>query len=167
MLVRLSYKPPCPGGHNEDRKWHYAAPPRRAMVPARNRRRLNWPVPIARRGRGSAEVDLKATFSYNPHVLADTTKIENGIMPPPPRRAMVPDRNCRQLNCPVPIAHRGGGSAEVAFSYKKTFRIVSTCKVDLNPLNKRIHRTAIALGGMFSQRSWQNSSLIGHRCSCR
>ncbi len=26
-LVRLSYKPPCPGGHNEDRKWHYAAAP--------------------------------------------------------------------------------------------------------------------------------------------
>ena len=35
-------------------------------------------------------------------------------MPPPPRRAMGPDRNCRQLNCPVPIARRGGGSAEVA-----------------------------------------------------
>ncbi len=42
-------------------------PPRRAMCPARNRRRLNWPVPIARRGRGSAEVDLKTTFSYNIH----------------------------------------------------------------------------------------------------
>ncbi len=36
---------------------------------------------------------------------------------------MGPDRNCRQLNCPVPIARRGGGSAEVALetilSYKK------------------------------------------------
>ncbi len=46
-----------------------------------------------------------------------------GIMPPLPRRAMVPDRNCRQLDCPVPIAHRGRGSAEVdlkaTFSYKK------------------------------------------------
>ncbi len=44
-------------------------------------------------------------------------------MPPLPRRAMVPDRNCRQLDCPVPIAHRGRGSAEVdlkaTFSYKK------------------------------------------------
>ena len=44
-------------------------------------------------------------------------------MPPLPRRAMVPDRNCRQLDCPVPIAHRGRGSAEVGlkatFSYKK------------------------------------------------
>ncbi len=61
------------------------------------------------------------TLSYNGHVLPDTTNIENGIIPPPPRRAMGPARNCRQLNCPVPIAHRGGGSAEVAleaaFSY--------------------------------------------------
>ncbi len=44
-------------------------------------------------------------------------------MPPLPRRAMGPDRNCRQLDCPVPIAHRGRGSAEVdfkaTFSYKK------------------------------------------------
>ncbi len=47
-------------------------------------------------------------------------------MPPPPRRAMVPDRNCRQLNCPVPIARRGGGSAEVAFSYKEAHMTVST-----------------------------------------
>ena len=43
-------------------------------------------------------------------------------MPPLPRRAMGPDRNCRQLDCPVPIAHRGRGSAEVGlkatFSYK-------------------------------------------------
>ncbi len=49
-------------------------------------------------------------------------KMVNGIMPPLPRRAMVPDRNCRQLDCPVPIAHRGRGSAEVdlkaTFSYK-------------------------------------------------
>ena len=50
---------------------------------------------------------------YNGHVLSDTTNLENGIIPPPPRRAMGPDRNCRQLNCPVPIAHRGG-SAEAA-----------------------------------------------------
>ncbi len=43
-------------------------------------------------------------------------------MPPLPRRAMGPDRNCRQLDCPVSIAHRGRGSAEVdlkaTFSYK-------------------------------------------------
>ena len=84
--------------------------PRRAMGPDRNCRQLDCPVPIAHRGRGSAEVDLKATFSYNQHVLANTTKIENGIIPPPPRRAMGPDRNCRQLNCPVPIAHRGGAA---------------------------------------------------------
>ncbi len=73
--------------------------------------------------RKSFDFSTLVRLSYNGHVLADTTKIENGIMPPPPRRAMGPDRNCRQLNCPVPIAHRGGGSAEVAleaaFSYKK------------------------------------------------
>ena len=33
----------------------------------RNCRQLDCPVPIAHRGRGSAEVDLKATFSYNRH----------------------------------------------------------------------------------------------------
>ena len=55
---------------------------------------------------------------YNGHVLTDTTiltdttNIENGIMLPLPRRSMGPDRNCRQLDCPVPIAHRGRGSAE-------------------------------------------------------
>ncbi len=62
------------------------------------------------------------TLSYNPHALAGTTKIENGIMPPPPRRAMCPARNRRRLNWPVPIARRGRGSAEVdlktTFSYK-------------------------------------------------
>ncbi len=46
----------------------------------------------------------------------------NGIIPLPPPTGNGPDRNCRQLNCPVPVAHRGGGSAEVAleaaFSYK-------------------------------------------------
>ncbi len=44
------------------------------MVPARNRRRLNWPVPIARRGRGSAEVDLKATFSYKTSIDKNSEK---------------------------------------------------------------------------------------------
>ena len=43
-------------------------------------------------------------------------------MPPLPRREMGLDRNCRQLDCPVPIAHRGRGGAEVdlkaVFSYK-------------------------------------------------
>jgi len=43
-----------------------------------------------------------------------TTNIENGIMPPSPRRAMGPARNRRRPNWPVPIAHRGEGSAEVA-----------------------------------------------------
>ncbi len=42
-----------------------------------------------------------------------TTNIENDIMPPP-RRAMGPARNRRRLNWPVPITHRGGGSAEGA-----------------------------------------------------
>ncbi len=50
----------------------------------------------------------------------------NGIMPPLPRRAMVPDRNCRQLDCPVPIAHRGRDSVEVdlkaTFSYKPAWK---------------------------------------------
>ncbi len=67
-----------------------------------------------------------------------TLKMVNGIMPPLPRRAMGPDRNCRQLDCPVPIAHRGRGSAEVdlkaTFSYKKLhglkFIPVITFKMD-------------------------------------
>jgi len=40
--------------------------PRRAMGPARNRRRPNWPVPIAHRG-GSAEVARKFYFLINYH----------------------------------------------------------------------------------------------------
>ena len=52
---------------------------------------------------------------YNPHVLADTTNIENAIMPPP-RGAMGPARNRRRLNWPVPIAF-GGGSAEAAWKF--------------------------------------------------
>ena len=72
-LPTLSYKRPCPDGHNEywvvDAEPNGIMPPlpRRAMGPDRNCRQLNCPVPIAHRGRGSAEVDLKATFSYNIH----------------------------------------------------------------------------------------------------
>ena len=49
--------------HNKDRGVdaepnRIMPPPRGAMGPARNRRRLNWPVPIAPRG-GSAEVAQK------------------------------------------------------------------------------------------------------------
>ena len=64
---------------------------------------------------------LACPVGHNKYRVVDAEP--NGIIPPPPRRAMGPDRNCRQFNCPVPIAHRGGGSAEVAleaaFSYKK------------------------------------------------
>ena len=79
---------PSPSGHNEYRvvgaEPNGVMPlPRGAMGPARNRRRLNCPVPIAPQG-SSAEVYLKTIFSYNPHVLVDTTNIENGIIPPPP-----------------------------------------------------------------------------------
>ena len=42
---------------------------------------------------------------YNPHVLPDTTNIENAIMPPPG-----PARNRRRLNWPVPIVLRGGSA---------------------------------------------------------
>ena len=104
--------------------------PRGAMGPARNRRRFNWPVPIAPRG-GPAEVAQKfyflitATGGPYSDLGLPTTKIENGIIPPPPpRRAMGPDRNCRQLNCPVPIAHRGGGgSAEVALEAALSYKL--------------------------------------------
>ena len=69
----FSYKRPCPDEHNEywvvDAEPNGIMPPlpRRAMGPDRNCRQLDCPVPIAHRGRGSAEVDLKATFSYNCH----------------------------------------------------------------------------------------------------
>ncbi len=82
ILVRLLYKRACPAGHNKYRvvdaepNGIIPPPPRRAMGPDRNCRQLNCPVPIAHRGGGSAEVALEAAFSYNPHVLADTTKHE-------------------------------------------------------------------------------------------
>ena len=60
-------------------------------------------------------------FHINGHVLADTTNIENAIMPPP-RGAMGPARNRRRLNWPVPIAPRGG-SAEVA---RKFYFLINT-----------------------------------------
>jgi len=41
-------------GRRRGAKWYHAAPLRWAMGPARNRRRLNWQVPITHRG-GSAE----------------------------------------------------------------------------------------------------------------
>ncbi|SMC74965.1 hypothetical protein SAMN02746065_10944 [Desulfocicer vacuolatum DSM 3385] len=56
------------------------------MVPARNCRQLNCPVPIARRGGGFAEVALEAAFSYNCHgqiILGfdlPTTKFETLII---------------------------------------------------------------------------------------
>ena len=61
-------------------------------------------------------------------------------MPPPPRRAMVPDRNCRQLDCPVPIAHRGGAALlrlpwGLSFYIKKIrlFQSLPLKKPDDNP----------------------------------
>ncbi len=112
MIISLTpfcYNPHALAGTTKIENGIMPPPPRRAMCPARNRRRLNWPVPIARRGRGSAEVDLKTTFSYNGHVLADTTKIENGIMPPPPRWAIGTGQlSCLQFRSGT-IARRGGG----------------------------------------------------------
>jgi len=74
---------------------------------------------------------------YNPHVLADTTNIENAIMPPP-RGAMGPARNRRRPNWPVPIAPRGG-SAEGARKFY--FLIKATQKLSLRGkvLNKRLN----------------------------
>jgi len=54
-------------GRRRGAKCYHAAPPRRVMGPARNRRRPNWPVPITRRGGGSAEVARKFLFSNKNH----------------------------------------------------------------------------------------------------
>jgi len=61
---------------------------------------------------GNSSTGESSFVSNNGHVLLDTTNIENGTMPPPPRRVMGPARNRRRPNWPVPITHRGGGSAE-------------------------------------------------------